>query len=192
MELTFSLFYGSVRSARQGIKAARYMENKLKERGHKVHFIDALDAQLPLLDKMYKEYEPGQAPQNMEQIARKLLESDGILLVSGEYNHSVPPALKNMLDHFQSEYMFKPSAIASYSAGRYGGVRVAMHLRALLAELGMPSISSLLPLPKVQDNFDEEGNPQASFIDKSANRFLDEFEWYAKALKRQRHEGTPF
>ena len=96
------------------------------------------------------------------------------------------------LDHFQSEYVFKPSAIASYSAGMFGGMRVAVHLRAVLAELGMPAISSIQPFPWVQKSFDEEGTPQNEYIEPSTNRFLGEFEWYMKALKRQRQEGTPF
>jgi len=77
-----------------------------------IHFIDPLEFNLPLLDKMYKEYEPGSAPAPMEKLARLFNESDGFLIVTGEYNHSIPPALKNLLDHFQSEYFFKPSAIA--------------------------------------------------------------------------------
>lgn len=56
MELTISIIHGSVRSDRQGIKAARYLEIKLKERGINVNFIDPLEYQLSLLDKMYKEF----------------------------------------------------------------------------------------------------------------------------------------
>lgn len=51
MELTISLIYGSVRSDRQGIKAAGYLERKLAERGVKVRFIDPLEFNLPLLLK---------------------------------------------------------------------------------------------------------------------------------------------
>ena len=117
MNLTISILYGSVRSARQGIKAARYLENKLKERKIQIHFIDPLEYPLPFLDKMYKEYKAGKAPDNMEKIAGFLKASDGFLIVSGEYNHSIPPALKNLLDHFQQEYFFKPSAIVSLCQG---------------------------------------------------------------------------
>jgi NAD(P)H-dependent FMN reductase len=141
---------------------------------------------------MYKEYEPGHAPENIQKLADIFNAADGFLVVTGEYNHSIPPALKNILDHFQSEYVFKPSAIASYSAGMFGGMRVAVHLRAVLAELGMLSISSIQSFPRVQKSFDEEGVPQNEHIEPSTNRFLDEFEWYMKALKRQRQEGTPF
>ena len=51
-------------------------------------------------------------------------------IVSGEYNHGIPPGLKNLLDHFLEEYFFRPSAIVCYSAGQFGGVRAAMQLRA--------------------------------------------------------------
>jgi len=60
--------------------------------------------------------------------------ADGFVGVSGEYNHGIPPALKNLLDHFLEEYFFRPSGIACYSAGAFGGVRAAMQLRMSLAE----------------------------------------------------------
>lgn len=193
MSTPISLLYGSVRSDRQGIKAARYLEKKLKERNISVNFIDPLEYPLPFLDKMYKEFSPGQAPENMVKIAKDLKESDAFLVVTGEYNHSIPPALKNTLDHFQSEYLFKPAAIASYSGGPFGGVRAAVHLRSILGELGAPSISSILPFPTVQDLFDENLVPQNDLIEKSTNRFLDELLWYTEALAvKRKSEGTPF
>ncbi len=191
-KLSISILYGSVRNERQGIKAARYLEKKLNERGHRLHFIDPLEYELPFLDKMYKEYEQGKAPENMEKLAQIFRDSDGFLIVTGEYNHSIPPALKNLLDHFQSEYLLKPSAIASYSAGNFGGVRAAVHLRVVLGELGMPAISSMLPFPVIGSLFDEKLVPQNKFTEPSTKRFLDEFEWYMRALKNQRLQGTPY
>ena len=192
MALTISIIYGSVRSDRQGIKVAKFLENKLKERGIKVHFIDPLKYKLPLLDKMYKEYEPGKAPETMETLAKLLNESDGFLIVTGEYNHSIPPALKNLLDHFQKEYYFKPSAIASYSAGSFGGVRAAVHLRVILGELGMPAISSILPFPAIGKLFTSDLIPTNKIVEHSTRRFLDEFGWYAEAFKKQRETGVPY
>ncbi|MEQ9593088.1 MAG: NAD(P)H-dependent oxidoreductase [Cyclobacteriaceae bacterium] len=189
--MTTALIYGSVRSERKGIRAALFLKKQLEVRGHKVHFIDPLVDSLPLLDKMYKEYKNNDAPEIMEKIATQLRDADGFVVVSGEYNHSIPPALKNILDHFQKEYFFKPSAIASYSAGRFGGVRAAVHLRVILAELGTPSIPSILPLPKVGSTFDDSGNTEEEFVHKSAKKFLDEYEWYLDALKTQREKGTP-
>ena len=190
--MTTALLYGSVRDKRQGIKAARYLDKQLKDRGHTVHFIDPLEYELPLLNKMYKEYKTDDAPEVMEKLASKLREADGFVLVTGEYNHSIPPALKNMLDHYQKEYFFKPSAIVSYSAGRFGGVRAAVHLRVILAELGTPSIPSLLPIPKVGKAFTDDGIAEEEFTDKSSKRFLDEYEWYLNAMKAQREKGLPY
>lgn len=192
MELKISLIYGSVRSDRQGINVAKFLEMKLKERGIKVHFIDPSVYSLPLLNKMYKEYAPGDAPEPMEKLAGLLNESDGFVIVTGEYNHSIPPALKNLLDHFQGEYYFKPSAIASYSVGTFGGVRAAVHLRVILGELGMPAISSMLPFPLIGDLFNEDFIPKNEIIKSSTARFLDEFEWYAEAFKKQRANGVPY
>lgn len=191
-KLTISILYGSVRSDRQGIMAARYLEKKLCSRGHDLILIDPLVIQLPFLDKMYKEYAEGQAPANLEMIASSLRLSDGFLVVTGEYNHSVPPALKNLLDHFQQEYYFKPSAIASYSAGPFGGVRAAVHLRVILGELGMPAISSMLPFPGISSLFTEELRPTNPKVEPSSDRFLDEFEWYMNAFKSQRLQGVPY
>jgi len=190
--MSISLIYGSVRSERQGIKAARYLERKLQDRDIQVNFIDPLEFSLPLLDKMYKEYEPGSAPELMEKLAGILKSSEGFLIVTGEYNHSIPPALKNLLDHFQSEYYFKPSAIASYSSGSFGGVRAAVHLRVITGELGMPAISSILPFPKIGEIFDDNLVPVNRRVESSTARFLDEFIWYLQAFKNQRTEGTPY
>ncbi len=59
MSLKIVVIYGSVRSARRGIKAARFVERQFRERGHDVTVVDPLEHQLPLLDKMYKEYPKG-------------------------------------------------------------------------------------------------------------------------------------
>ncbi len=189
-----AVIYGSVRDHREGIRAARSVEKALNERGHEVTLVDPREEQyqLPLLNKMYKEYGEGDAPPNMEGIAKVLDEADGLVVVTGEYNHSVPPALKNLLDHFQKEYLFKPSAIVSYSAGSFGGVRAAVHLRVILAELGTPSISSVLPVPKVQETLKENGAAFDARHDQRMARFLEEYEWYLNALKEGRSNGTPF
>lgn len=192
MSITISILYGSVRTDRQGIKAAKFLEKQLLERGVKVHLIDPKEYILPLLDKMYKEYKPGKAPEKMEKLSVLLSESDGFLIVTGEYNHSIPPALKNMLDHYQREYYFKPSAIASYSAGSFGGVRAAVHLRVILGELGTPAISSLLPIPEIGSAFNENYEPRNPRVLESTGRFLDEFMWYINALKNQRSQGVPY
>ena len=192
MALKTVVFVGSVRSDRQGIKAVRYVEKSLAARGHDLTVVDPVEVQLPLLDRMYKEYEKGKAPAVLERLALLYRAADAFIVVSGEYNHSIPPALSNLLDHFLEEYFFRPSAIVCYSAGAFGGVRAAMQLRALLSELGMPSISSLLPIPKIQDALDSNGASLDKALDRRFNRFAAELEWYGEALREARRKGVPY
>ncbi len=190
MGLNTAVIYGSVRRARQGIKAARFVARKLEERKHTATLVDSLEHELPLLDLMYKEYDTGKAPETMETVGQILKAADGFVVVSAEYNHSIPAALKNLLDHYQSEYLYKPSAIVTYSAGPFGGVRALINLRAILAELGTPSIPSAFPVSRVQDAFDDDGVPLERTYDDRVVKFLDEFEWYANAMKRARDRET--
>jgi NAD(P)H-dependent FMN reductase len=192
MALDILVFYGSVRGGRQGIKAARYVVRRCQERGHRVTLIDPMEEKLPLLDRMYKEYPKGQAPEGLERLAGRIRAADAFIVVSGEYNHSIPPALSNLLDHFLEEYFWRPSAIVCYSGGAFGGVRAAMQLRAMLGELGTVTIPSIFPVPKVQDAFDDDGNPRDPAPDRHIGRFLDELEWYARALQEARRGGVPY
>ena len=192
MSLEFLVIFGSVRRDRRGIGLARYLVGAIQARGHAATLVDPMETQLPLLDRMYKEYPKSEAPEVLERLAGQIRAADGIVVVSAEYNHSIPPALSNLLDHFLEEYFWRPSAIACYSAGPFGGVRAAMQLRAMLGELGMPSIPSLFPVPKVQDAFAEDGTAKDPASAKRVARFLGELEWYAGALKTARASGVPY
>ena len=191
--LNLTLLFGSVRSDRRGIRAVRYLERAFTDRGHVTTTVDPSEYRVPLLDRMYKEYASGTAPDPLEQLAQIYRASDAFVIVTGEYNHTMPPALMNLLDHFLEEYFWRPSAIVCYSAGAFGGVRAAVQLRAPLCELGMPSIPSLLPIPRVQTAFDEAGVPaDPASITRRFNRFAAELEWYAEALRQQRTKGVPY
>jgi NAD(P)H-dependent FMN reductase len=192
MPLHIAILYGSVREARAGIRVVRFLDAALQRRGHSTSVVDAAEYRLPLLDRMYKEYERGRAPRVLEELAEIYRRTDAFAIVSGEYNHGIPPGLKNLLDHFLEEYFFRPSAIVCYSAGQFGGVRAAMQLRMTLAELGMPSIPSLLPVPRIDEAFTPAGEPSNPGFEKRAERFFREFEWYAEALKQARHAGVPY
>jgi NAD(P)H-dependent FMN reductase len=193
MSLKLAIVYGSVRSDRLGIRIVRFLERAFAARGHEVTTVDPLEYRLPLLDRMYKEYPAGGAPKELDSLAAVWRHADAIVVVSGEYNHSIPPALSNLLDHFLEEFNWRPSAIVSYSAGPFGGVRAAMQLRAMLSELGMPSIPTTMPVFRVKAAFTEDGIPSnPDGIERRFKRLASELEWYAKALRAGRIEGVPY
>jgi NAD(P)H-dependent FMN reductase len=190
--LTIPVILGSVRRDRTGLRAARLIVDALTARGHQPILVDPLVERLPLLDRMYKEHPKGAAPANLERLAELYRRADGFAIVSGEYNNGIPPALKNLLDHFLEEYFWRPSAIICYSVGQFGGVRAAMQLRMTLAELGMSSIPSIFPIPRIAHALDEDGRPLEAWVESRLDRFLGEFCWYARAMKRARADGTPY
>jgi len=168
-----------------------YAQKLLEDRGHHVTTIDAKEKNLPMLDRMYKEYEPGRAPQVMQELADIYRQSDCFVIVCGEYNHGLQAGLKNLLDHYLEEYFYRPSAIISYSPSPVGGLRAAVHLRAVLSELGMASIPSILSIGKVKDALNEKGERIDGKDPQISKKFLDELEWYAFALAEARSRGVP-
>jgi NAD(P)H-dependent FMN reductase len=101
------VFYGSYRSDRMGIRLADFVVERLRRRRDDVELIDAKAINLPMLDRMYKEYPKGEAPATLEQLARKIRGADGFVFVTGEYNWGVQRGLKNLTDHFLEEWFWE-------------------------------------------------------------------------------------
>eukprot|EP00299_Pterocystis_sp_00344_P013163 c6419_g1_i2.p1 GENE.c6419_g1_i2~~c6419_g1_i2.p1 ORF type:complete len:150 (-),score=30.01 c6419_g1_i2:74-523(-) len=136
--------------------------------------------------------DPTQRPPILEEIAGPLLESDAIVVISAEYNHSFPPALKNMLDHFGgSFFMYKPSGIVTYSPGPWGGRHAAISLLPVLHELGCLPVSNMFGISNARNSIAEDGSASDEWV----KRFWSmgkQLEWMAEAMKRQRElVGVP-
>jgi NAD(P)H-dependent FMN reductase len=188
------VFYGSYRSNRMGIRLADYVVTGLQARGDNVELIDAKAIGLPMLDRMYKEYAPGSAPEVLETLASKIRAADAFVFVTGEYNWGVQPGLKNLTDHFLEEWFWRPAAIVSYSAGRISGARSALHWHGTLSEMGMVVISSTLAVGPIAEALTADGKPlgeAGQFLDRAFSRFADDLVWWAEAAKMQRARKAP-
>lgn len=188
------VFYGSYRRDRQGIRLADYCVRRLAARGANVELIDAKAVGLPMLDRMYKEYPAGEAPEALAALAEKIRKADAFLFVVGEYNWSVQPGLKNLTDHFLEEWFWRPAGIVSYSAGRLGGVRAALTWRGILGEMGMAVISSTIAVGPIGEALDEAGEPTepgGAALDKQFPRFADDLAWWTEAARAQRAKADP-
>src|SRR3954452_17899226 len=153
------VFYGSYRSDRMGIRLAHFVVEGFRARGDDVDLIDAKAVDLPMLDRMYKEYPNGQAPERLENLAEKIRGADGFVFVTGEYNWGIQPGLKNLTDHFLEEWFWRPAAIASYSAGRLSGARAATAWHGTLSEMGMVIISSTIAVGPIAQTLTIDGVP---------------------------------
>ena len=188
------VFYGSYRSDRMGIRLADYLVRRLVHRGFEVELIDARAVNLPMLDRMYKEYPKGQAPSNLEELAGKIKAADGFVFVTGEYNWGVQPGLKNLTDHFLEEWFWRPAAIASYSAGRLSGARASTAWHGTLSEMGMVVISSTIAVGPISKTLSVEGEPigeSGKALEASFPRFADDLAWWVEAANAQRQRKPP-
>jgi NAD(P)H-dependent FMN reductase len=188
------VFYGSYRSDRMGIRLADFLVERLRGRGNDVALIDAREVGLPMLDRMYKEYPKGQAPERLEKLAGQIRDADGFVFVAGEYNWGVQPGLKNLTDHFLEEWFWRPAAIASYSAGRISGARAATAWHGTLSEMGMVVISSTIAVGQIAQALSTGGQPigeGGKALEHSFARFADDLAWWMEAAKAQRAKRKP-
>jgi len=188
------VFYGSYRSGRMGIRLAEFVVERLRRRGDAVELIDAKAVNLPMLDKMYKEYPPGEAPAQLEGLASKIRGADGFVFVTGEYNWGVQPGLKNLTDHFLEEWFWRPAAVASYSAGRLSGARAATAWHGTLSEMGMVVVSSTIAVGPIGRALAVDGAPTGAAgeaLEAAFPRFADDLTWWIEAAKMQRQRKPP-
>ena len=188
------VFYGSYRSDRLGIRLADYIVAGLRARGEAAELIDAKAVDLPILDRMYKEHAPGEAPAAMAALAAKIKAADGFVFVVGEYNWGIQPGLKNLTDHFLEEWFWRPAALASYSSGRIGGARAAAAWHGILSEMGMIVVSSALTVGGIAQTLDESGTTTGEggqALARAFPRFADDLAWWAEAAKAQHARRAP-
>jgi len=194
MPLNILVLYGSYRTDRRGIRLAHYILDGLRQRGDDAALIDAKSVGLPMLDRMYKEYEKGSAPPAMESLAANIRAADAFVFVVGEYNWGVQPGLKNLTDHFLEEWFWRPAAVASYSAGRLSGVRSATSWHGILSEMGMIVTSSALSVGPITEALNDGGQPIGSAgksLDRAFAPFADDLTWWANAAKAHRAVQPP-
>lgn len=188
------ILYGSYRSDRQGIRLVNWLTSAFGEAGHDAELIDAKIVGLPILDRMYKEYSAGTAPEPLENLAAKIRAADAFVIVTGEYNWGVQPGLKNLTDHFLEEWYWRPAAIASYSAGRFAGARAGLAWHGILSEMGMVVVSSSLAVGGIGTAFNDHGEPNGdagASLTHAFPRFAEDLEWWAEAAREQRGRRSP-
>jgi len=173
---------------------AEFLVERLRRKVEAVELIDAKMVNLPMLDRMYKEYPAGEAPEQLQRLGSKIRDADGFVFVAGEYNWGVQPGLKNLTDHFLEEWFWRPAAIASYSAGRLSGVRAATAWHGTLSEMGMVVISSTIAVGPIGQTLAADGAPTGAggeALERAFPRFADDLTWWVEAAKMQRQRKQP-
>ena len=117
--------------------------------------VDIADFNLPLLDEAYPAAYQNYQNDHTKTWSAKINEFDGFIFVTGEYNHTLTPALANALSYLNVEFNNKAAGIVSY--GSMGGARAAEHLRNVLSELQIAHVRNQVMFSLFTDfeNFSE-------------------------------------
>ncbi|MEK7090093.1 MAG: NAD(P)H-dependent oxidoreductase [Patescibacteria group bacterium] len=189
--LNIKIILASTREGRFGEKPATWIhEETNKKDGVTAELLDLKDYPLPFYNDMVTPSSIKDGAYSNEVArnwAAKIKEADAFIIVTPEYNHSMPGALKNALDSIYSEWSNKPVGFVAY--GGVGGARAVEHLRGVVIDLQMAPISKAIHIVQPKDLLDENGNlkPGAfNIYEKRAGIFLDQLIWWANALKAAR------
>jgi NAD(P)H-dependent FMN reductase len=126
----------------------------------------------------------------VRQWNRKMAEADAFLIITPEYNHSVPGVLKNALDNVFVSFAMRNKAVGAigYSGGIAAGVRAIEHLAHMIIEADAVPLRSTVIIPKVAGAF-VDGTPTDPMTEIALGVLLDDLAWWSAALERARAQG---
>ena len=130
------IIVGTVREGRKTIDAANTAVDKFTENNHETVLYDLKKKDIPYLgNRRYVDSETP-VPEDIEELGQEVEKADCVVIVTPEYNHSIPGVLKNALDYLYPEYEDKPFTYITDSAGGFGGIRAVSHLNDITLGLG--------------------------------------------------------
>ena len=181
--LFIPIILGTARRGRQSENVARFVFEQTKKRaGLETELIDVCKLPLKLDDAGEQMKDP--------KFSATVERSDGLIIVTPEYNHGYPGLLKHALDMNLEEYIHKAVGICGVSAGPFGGARVIEALLPVMRELGLVTIFWDVNFGNVQKLFDEQGNLLDQSYVRRLEKFLNELIWMARVLRYGR-ENVP-
>jgi len=125
---------GSTRPGRNNLGVAQWvLEQAQAFGGAEYELVDIADFSLPVLDEPFPAAYQNYQNDHTKAFAAKIAEFDGYIFITGEYNHSVQPALANALSFLNVELNNKAAGMVGYGSAM--GARAIEHLRGILSEL---------------------------------------------------------
>lgn len=174
------MIIASVRQERTGAPIARWVNKVIDARQDiDLQVIDLADIDLP--DDA--DLQPGGAPHGTAQLVEGC---DGFVVVTPEYNHSYPAALKKFIDWHYIEWQFKAASVVSY--GVVGGLLAAEHLRGVFAELNVVTTRRVIGLSAPWNQIKDEEYLAPDGVEPALHATLDELVWWSATLRLARTE----
>lgn len=165
----------SVRTDRKSHHVAEYFQQYLTENNMATtEILDLKDYNFPIFDNVFKTMK---APSlYLLAFQKKIIAADGIIIVTPEYNGSIPASLKNIIDLFYEEWYQKPIAFSTVSSGDFGGSQALTHLQFIFWKIQALTYTTNFPVPNVQEHFNSQGVPiHKKQTDALAKPYIDGF-----------------
>ena len=187
---------GSTRPTRAADRVFPWVLDRAKRHGEfEVELLDLRDWELPFFQEHMGTIGDFADPTYSDPIVKawnkKVAEGDAFLIVTAEYNHSVPGQLKNAIDSVFVSFALrnKPVGFVGYSGGVAAGTRAVEHLALIAIEAEAVPLRNTVLIPFVADAFRDDGEPTGPATDIALSITLDDLAWWSNALSRARAEG---
>lgn len=187
-KLKIGVIIGATRDSRFGTVPAKWIYELAKaDPNVDAELVDLKSFDLPLFNEMASNAWMPSADPRAVAWQKKVGEFDGFIVVTPEYNHSIPASLKNAFDQAYKEWVHKPVGFVGY--GMMGAARAVEHARGIASELHMVSTRNSVHIAagdfvKVHPGMGKQ--PFDSIIDvikPSALEMLKDIVWWGKATK---------
>jgi NAD(P)H-dependent FMN reductase len=179
-----SIISSSVRDGRNSHRVALFLHDYITENNLAVsEIIDLKEYRFLVFEERLRlQKNPSE---RMIQFAEKITLSDGIIIVTPEYNGSIPASLKNVVDLLYDEWHHKPVAISTVSTGAFGGSQALVTLQFVLWKMHAWTVPATLQVASVTEKFDEDGNAvNVKEMTQLTGVFIRELSWCMEANKR--------
>lgn len=179
--MKIAIILGSVRENRRSTSVADFLALSLNSNeGVEVDLLDLKKYSFPVMTERFRNLE--NPPKGMADFSKSLINSDGILIISPEYNGSFSGVLKNTLDYFKKEYYKKPLGVVTVSSGSWGGINASHHLLSWALHVkAIPSPFKLM-VQNVDSLFDGDGKLLDEDFTLRSEKFLTEFLWLVRSI----------
>jgi NAD(P)H-dependent FMN reductase len=179
-----TIIIGSTRPGRAGLPIATWFAGRARAHGgFDVGVADLAELKLPLLDEPNHPRLGQYLHQHTKDWSAVVGAADAFVMVTPEYNHGYPAALKNAIDYLHNEWGDKPVGFVSYG-GVSAGTRAVGQLKQVVTPLKMMPVVDAVNIPFHPQFIDEEGRVQANEImEQAAAAMLDELVRVEGALR---------
>jgi NAD(P)H-dependent FMN reductase len=194
--LKLQVIVGSIRVGRNADAVMKWLMPHVTALGaFEVEVLDLRDWPLPFFQEVVANMGDLRAPTFSDPVVQKwnakIREADAYVLVTPEYNHSVPAVLKNAIDSvfFTNGFRHKAVGFVGYSLGVTAGCRAVEHLNQIMLETEAMPVRTQALLPFVATAIDAQGRAANPAMDAGAVIMLEDLAWLGRALAQARAQG---